>query len=90
MKQQPENLPTGSISLVGAGLVVFTALLSWFAWSLVRPTPQYVTLPPSTLEHDLYTGEGPNVGTPELDRNAAIDKAIDDVVNDPALIGGHK
>jgi hypothetical protein len=90
MRQQPENLPAGGVSLVGAALVVIIALLSWFAWWLVKPTPMYLTLPPTTLEHQVFTGEGPNVGEPQLDRNAEIDKAINEVVNDPSLIGGRK
>jgi hypothetical protein len=90
MKQQPEQLPARGIALTGAGLVAVTALLSLLAWWLVRATPMHVTLPPTTLEHDVYTGEGPNDGNPQLDRSAALDHAIDEVLNDPSLIGGHK
>jgi hypothetical protein len=88
MRQQPEDLPARGVSLVGAGLVVVTALLTLFAWWLVRPTPSYLTLPPTTLEHGVYTGDG-FTGSAQPDRNAAIDHAIDEVVRDPSLIGGH-
>ena len=89
MRQQPEDLPAGGVSLVGAALVVVTALLTLFAWWLVRPTPSPITLPPTTLEHTVLTGDG-FTGTALIDRNAAIDHAIDKVVRDPSLIGGHK
>ena len=91
MKQQPEQLPAGAIGLVGASLVVVIAIGVAIAWSLVRPSPAYLTLPPTTLEADVFDPHAKDaLGAPRLDRASQIESAIDAVVNDPSLIGGHR
>ena len=91
MKQQPELLPARAIGYVGAGIVVAIVLLVGVAWALVRRTPAYIVLPPSTLEHGVFDPREPDaLGSARVDRSAAIEAAIDAVVDDPSLIGGHR
>jgi len=91
VKQQPEQLPAGAIGLVGASLVAVIAIGVAVAWALVRPSPAYLTLPPTTLEQTLFDPHATNeLGPPRLDKTAALEAAIDAVVADPSLIGGHR
>ncbi|HEY1817297.1 MAG TPA: hypothetical protein VGG74_33355 [Kofleriaceae bacterium] len=92
MKQQPEQLPARAIGVVGASLVAAIAIGVGISWALVRPSPAYLTLPPSTLEHGVFDPHDSThpLGTPRLDRTAQIESAIDAVVADPSLIGGHR
>jgi hypothetical protein len=98
MKQEPEDLRARVIGFVGIGFVVLTVALAGISWWLVQPTPAYVTLPPSTLEHDLFElrqPAPPGTAVEWVDRGAGtaripIESAIDAVVADPSLIGGKR
>ncbi len=91
MRQQPEELPARAISLVGTGIVVAIVVFVGVAWALVRRTPAYIVLPPSPLEQGVFDPREPDaLGSARLDRSAAIEAAIDAVVDDPSLIGGHR
>jgi hypothetical protein len=87
MTQAPEQLPARAIGLVALAVIALVAACFVVAWLLVRPTPSSITLPPTTLEHGDYAPYG---GSAQLDRDRSIEAAIDAVVADPALIGGHK
>jgi hypothetical protein len=90
MKQEPEDLRARVIGFVAVGLIALTTALVGISWWLVRPTPAYVTLPPSTLEHGLFELRQPappgSAGTARI----PIESAIDAVVADPSLIGGKR
>jgi uncharacterized protein (TIGR03382 family) len=91
VRQQPEQLPARAISCVGAGIIVAVAMLVGVAWALVRRTPAYIVLPPSTLERSVFDPREPDaLGSARLDHTPAIEAAIDAVVDDPSLIGGHR
>ena len=98
MKQEPENLRARVVAYVGVGLIALTTALVGISWWLVRPTPSYVTLPPSTLEHGLFElrqPAPPGTAVEWVDRAAGtaripIESAIDAVVADPSLIGGKR
>jgi hypothetical protein len=91
MNQAPEQLPARAIGVVALGVIAVVVACFAVAWLLVEPTPSYVTLPPTTLEHGTFDPRSDTqLGSAELDRDHAVDTAIEAVVADPSLIGGHK
>ncbi|MEP6940848.1 MAG: hypothetical protein ABI846_13870 [Rudaea sp.] len=105
LEQQPDQVRTRAISLVGVGVVAIIIALVAVAWMLVVSPSAAAHLPEhaSPLEHGLYdraTGGDDARATAArrleryewIDRGARIvripiDRAIDAVVADPALIG---
>jgi hypothetical protein len=91
MRQEPERLPARAIGLVGLAIVAVIVASVAITWQLVAATPAHVTLPPTTLEHGTFDPYGDDqLGSAQIDRDQAIESAIDAVVADPSLIGGHK
>ena len=60
MKQQPEDLPARGIAAIGGGLSWSPRCCRWSRGGSCGRRRSTLTLPPSTLEHDVYTGDGPN------------------------------
>ena len=91
MRQAPEQLPARAIGVVALAIVAVVVACVAITWQLVEPTPAYVTLPPTTLEHGTFDPYGDDpLGSAQVDRDRAIESAIDAVIADPSLIGGHK
>ncbi|HEX4450115.1 MAG TPA: hypothetical protein VH143_04540 [Kofleriaceae bacterium] len=91
MRQEPEQVPARAIGVVALAIVAVIVASIAVTWELVAPTPAYMTLPPTTLEHGTFDPYGDHqLGSAVLDRDRAIEAAIDAVVADPSLIGGHK
>jgi len=78
-----EGINTRAVAAVGLGALAFTAILVALAWFLVVPTPSGKPLPPANLERGGFAQR------PQLGVALPIDRAIDRVVADPSLIGGH-
>jgi len=103
LAQDPERVRTGWIWRVGGALIAITAALTIVAWWLVVPPAETQAMSRSPLEHGLIdqaTGGADAVaaGTQRLERyewidraagvvHIPIERAIDAVVSDPALIG---
>ncbi|HEY1553115.1 MAG TPA: hypothetical protein VGG28_35030 [Kofleriaceae bacterium] len=90
MKQADEQLPARAIGVVALAIVAVIVASVAITWRLVEPTPAHITLPPTTLAHGAFDAYDPQLGSAQLDRDHAIEAAIDAVVVDPSLIGGHK
>lgn len=79
-----EGLNTRALAIVAALTVAITAILVAVAWFLVAPTPAATRLPASPIEHDGFAARG------QLGARLPVPQAIDRVVADPSLIGGHR
>jgi hypothetical protein len=90
VKQADEQLPARAIGVVALAIIALIVACVAITWQLVEPTPAHITLPPTALEHGAFDSYDPQLGSAQLDRDRAIETAIDAVVADPSLIGGHK
>jgi hypothetical protein len=106
--QEPDQIRTRAIVVVGIAVVAITLALVGVAWLFVvaPAAPRRMPSAPSVLEHGLFEhasggAEANARGAQQLEVYAWIDRAhhlaripieraIDAVVVDPALIGGHR
>jgi hypothetical protein len=81
---EPENVNPRAIGIVALATIAIIGALGLLARTLVVPAAPAHALPPSPIEHALFVPRA--LPGPRL----PIARAIEAVLADPTLIGGHR